>query len=213
MEYLAQRQKKTNSHFHMAEGGMISMASGITYAQATIEFCPFFKRIIKARPHTELDKVGCLPESIFLEEVAHFTKATTKYIKLEDLQGSEGLQRRLAQKSLIFGNYLMRIGKDLHQYNIKTRRPDSRIGRIHHPILESGRLVLRARFARSHRRSPYLIWRIGCVVSSCRVKEKKFSSFAVIIWAGSQSWRKENVLVLWSCKPTNQPLGAWEAFN
>jgi len=35
--------------------------------------------------------------------------------------------------------------------NSKTRRPDYRIGRIHHPILESGRLVLLARSARSHR--------------------------------------------------------------
>jgi len=34
---------------------------------------------------------------------------------------------------------------------IETRMPDSRIGRIHHPILEAGILVLLARCARSHR--------------------------------------------------------------
>jgi len=69
---------------------------------------------------------------------------------------------------------------------LKLDMPASRIGRIHHPILESACLVLLARFAHSHRRSPYLIWRIGWVVSSSSRtgKGRKFSSFVVIILVG-----------------------------
>jgi len=80
----------------------------------------FFKGIIKARPHTNLDEVGCFPESIFLEEVAHFTNATTKYIKLEDLEGWEGQEKRFAQKSLVLGDYYMRM-YDLYQYDIMVK--------------------------------------------------------------------------------------------
>jgi len=57
---------------------MVSASSGMTHAQANIEFCLFLKGLIKARPHTNVHEVGCFPESIFLEEVAHFTNATTK---------------------------------------------------------------------------------------------------------------------------------------
>jgi len=96
---------------------MASEVSGNTRAKETIEFCPFFKGIIKARSHTNLQEVGCYPQSIFLEEAAYFTNATTKYIKPEYLQGREGAFFRSIQNSLVFGDYLMRPN-DLYHYNM-----------------------------------------------------------------------------------------------
>jgi len=77
-------------------------------------------------------RVGCVPESIFLEEVAHFTNATTKYIKLEYLQGWEGMQRRFAQKAWYSGITLLDSVIYIYLYNIMVEevKHDTRLSKL-----------------------------------------------------------------------------------